>query len=100
MTEFEQQLLQHLQKQADQLTALSLSQSQTTAALLKISEQQAAIFRRAVEGTRGRVDEKRYGRAVEAVRGQFERVGGAFGKLLDVSEKLSERLPSPTSTSK
>ena len=45
MTEFEQQLLQHLQKQADQLTALSLSQSQTTAALLKISEQQAAIFR-------------------------------------------------------
>ena len=34
-----------LAKQADQLTALSLSQSQTTAALLKISEQQAAIFR-------------------------------------------------------
>ena len=36
---------------------------------------------RAVEGTRGRVDEKRYGRAVEAVRGQFERVGGVVRQV-------------------
>ena len=36
---------------------------------------------RAVEGTRGRVDEKRYGRAVEAVRGQFERVGGGVRQV-------------------
>lgn len=40
MTEFEQQLLQHLQKQADQLTALALSQSQTTK---QLSEQATAI---------------------------------------------------------
>ena len=36
---------------------------------------------RAVEGARGRVDEKRYGRAVEAVRGQFERVGGVVRQV-------------------
>ena len=36
---------------------------------------------RAVEGTRGRVDEKRSGRAVEAVRGQFERVGGVVRQV-------------------
>ena len=36
---------------------------------------------RAVEGTRRRVDERRYGRAVEAVRGQFERVGGVVRQV-------------------
>lgn len=38
---------------------------------------------RAVEGTRRRVDERRYGRIVEAVRGQFERVGGVVQQVAD-----------------
>lgn len=38
---------------------------------------------RAVEGTRGRVDERRYGRAVETVRGQFERVSGVVQQVAD-----------------
>jgi hypothetical protein len=38
---------------------------------------------RAVQGTRRRVDERRYGRAVEAVRGQFERVGGVVQQVAD-----------------
>ena len=43
MTEFENQLLQHLQKQAEQLTALSLSQSQNTQALAEMSKQQKGL---------------------------------------------------------
>lgn len=42
MTEFEQQLLQHLQNQAEQLTALALSQSQTTQQLTQLSVHQRA----------------------------------------------------------
>lgn len=38
---------------------------------------------RAVQGARRRVDERRYGRAVEAVRGQFERVGGVVQQVAD-----------------
>ena len=99
MTEFEQQLLQHLQKQADQLTALSLSQSQTTAALLKISEQQAAIFRELSKAPEGESMKNAMAGLLKPLEGNLSALEGRSASCW-TCPKLSERLPSPTSTSK
>ena len=100
MTEFEQQLLEHLQNHGELLAALSLSQSQTTQALAKISGQQAAILAELSKAPEGESMKDAMAGLLKPLEGNLSALEGSFGKLLDVSEKLSERLPSPTSTSK
>jgi ATP-dependent exoDNAse (exonuclease V) alpha subunit len=95
MTEFEGQLLQHLQKQADQLTALSLSQSRTTAALLEMSKQQAAILAELSKEPSGESLKDTMAGLLKPLEANLSALVGSFNKLLTVSEALSAQLPSP-----
>jgi len=95
MTEFEQQLLQHLQNQAEQLVALSLSQSQTTQALLTISKQQAAILAELSKEPDGESMKDAMAGLLKPLEGNLTALVASFNKLLTVSESLSAQLPPP-----
>jgi Mg2+ and Co2+ transporter CorA len=95
MTPFEQQLLQHLENQAAQLTALAQSQSQTTQALLTISGQQEAIL---AELSKEPSDESLKDTMAGLLKPLEANLSGlieSFNKLLTVSSALSAQLPPP-----
>lgn len=102
MTEFEQQLLSALEKmsdtqaaQAGRLTELVLSHSRTTAALLKISGQQAAILAELSKEPSGESLEATLKAALQPLQSNLNALVGSFNKLLTVSEALSAQLPQP-----
>lgn len=95
MTEFEQQLLEHLQNHGELLAALSLSQSQTTGALLTISKQQAAILAELSKAPEGESMKDAMAGLLKPLEGNLSVLVESFNKLLTVSEALSAQLPPP-----
>lgn len=95
MTEFEQQLLQHLQSQAEQLAALSVAQQQTSATLLSLSEQQTAILEALQREPSGESLEATLTTALQPLNETMQLLVTSFNKLLTGSEMLSEQLQQP-----
>jgi DNA-binding ferritin-like protein len=114
MTEFEQKLLQHLERQAEQLTALSLSQSQTTQQLAALSTHQQAtseqqklisnellglqtrmgeILQELQKEPSGESLEKTLTAALQPLNNNLEQLIESFNKLSNFSQQLSEQLP-------
>ena len=93
MTEFEQQLLQHLQNHGELLAALSLSQSQTTAALLTISTQQSAILGALAKEPSGESLESTLKAALQPLESSLDKLVTSFNSLSGISQGLSKQLP-------
>ena len=116
MTEFENQLLQHLQKQADQLTALALSQSQTTQQLTQLSVHQRAtsaqqnlisnellkiqsgmgeVLKALSKEPSGESLESTLKAALQPLETSLDKLITSFNSLSNISRELSKQLPPP-----
>ena len=109
MTEYETKLLasltamsmqqheqaQQQENQARQLTALSLSHSQTTQALIKISEQQAAILAELSKEPNGESLKDTMAELLTPLDANLKELVASFNKLASISTTLSAQLPVP-----
>ena len=102
MTEFETQLLEHLQKQAGQLTAMSEIQAQHGTALSVLSTHQqetSSILKKLCEALQKEPSkdslEDTLKAALQPLESNLAVLITSFNSLLTVSQTLSDQLPPP-----
>ena len=93
MTEFEQQLLQHLQKQAEQLTALSSHQEATSKNLSALQTTVGQVLEALSKEPSGESLEATLKAALQPLNSNLEQLIESFNKLSNFSQQLSEQLP-------
>ncbi len=88
-TEFETQLLQHLQNQALQLTAISRQQAEQATAI-------GAILKALQKEPSGESLESTLKSALQPLQSNLEMLVTSFNSLSSVSQTLSAQLPPPS----
>ena len=86
---------QQQENQARQLTALALSHIQTTQALMKISQQQAAILAELSKEPNGESLKDTMTELLNPLDANLKGLVESFNNLLTISATLSAQLPAP-----
>jgi hypothetical protein len=100
MTEYEQKLLQHLEKQAEQLTQLSVHQRATSeqqkimsSEVLKLQNGMSEILQALQKEPSGESLETTLKAALQPLEASLDKLITSFNSLSNISRELSEQLP-------